>query len=66
MYTVGKEVLSHEPFGGLVSATVMSTRDSADRKLAEALGLELAPVSLQQVIVHLTSGNYARKAAEVQ
>jgi ABC-2 type transport system ATP-binding protein len=33
---------------------------------AEALGLELAPVSLQQLIVHLTSGKYERKAVEVR
>jgi len=37
-----------------------------DRKQAEALGLSLAPVSLQQLLVHLTSEQSARKAVEVR
>jgi ABC-2 type transport system ATP-binding protein len=65
-YTAGKELLAREPLGGLVSATVMSNGDMEDRKYAEALGLELAPVSLQQLIVHLTSEPSARKAVEVR
>jgi ABC-2 type transport system ATP-binding protein len=65
-YTAGKELLDREPFGGLVSATVMGNGDASDRQHAEALGLELAPVSLQQLIVHLTSGKYERKAVEVR
>ncbi|MDQ2713852.1 MAG: ABC transporter ATP-binding protein [Chloroflexota bacterium] len=59
-YTAGKELLAREPLGGLVSATVMGTGDVKDRKFAEALGLELAPVSLQQLIVHLTGEQAAR------
>jgi len=65
-YTAGKELLDREPFGGLVAATVMGNGDASDRKHAEALGLELAPVSLQQLIVHLTSETSARKAVEVR
>jgi len=65
-YTAGKELLAREPLGGLVSATVMGTGDASDRKRAEALGLELAPVSLQQLIVHLTSEPSERKAVEVR
>lgn len=65
-YTAGKELLDREPLGGLVSATVMGNGNASDRKQAEALGLELAPVSLQQLIVHLTSGKYERKAVEVR
>ncbi len=53
-YITGRDVLDREPFGSLVSATVMSNGDMSDRKQAEALGLDLAPVSLQQLIVHLT------------
>ncbi|HEX6554379.1 MAG TPA: ABC transporter ATP-binding protein [Ktedonobacteraceae bacterium] len=64
-YTIGKEVLNREPFGGLVSATVMGNGNLEDRKHAEVLGLELAPVSLQQLIVHLTREKSARKAVEV-
>jgi ABC-2 type transport system ATP-binding protein len=65
-YTAGKELLDREPFGGLVSATVMGTGNASDRKLAEALGLELVPVSLQQLIVHLTREKSERKAVEVR
>ena len=38
----------------------------SERKQAEALGLELAPVSLQQLIVHLTNGKTERKAVEAR
>jgi ABC-2 type transport system ATP-binding protein len=65
-YTAGKELLDREPLGGLVSATVKGNGNASDRKQVEALGLELAPVSLQQLIVHLTSGKYERKAVEVR
>lgn len=65
-YTAGKEVLARSPFGGLVSATVMSNGNASDRQQAETLGLELAPVSLQQLMVHLTSESSARKAVEVK
>ncbi|MEO8973279.1 MAG: ABC transporter ATP-binding protein [Ktedonobacteraceae bacterium] len=65
-YTTGREVLAREPLGGLVSATIMSHGNLEVRKHAAALGLELAPVSLQQLIVHLTSEKSARKAVEVR
>jgi ABC-2 type transport system ATP-binding protein len=65
-YTVGKEVLDRQPFGGLVSATVMGNGNASGRQQAEALGLELAPVSLQQLIVHLTGEKAARKTVEVR
>ena len=65
-YTAGKEVLARSPLGGMVSATVMGNGDASDRKRAEALGLELAPVSLQQLIVHLTGEPSQRKAVEVR
>src|SRR6185437_10768813 len=68
-FTEGRNLLSREPLGGLVSATVMGNGDDGIRQEAEALGLELAPVSLQQLIVYLTgekSVHEARKAAEVR
>jgi ABC-2 type transport system ATP-binding protein len=71
-YIAGRDVLDHQPLGGLVSATVMGTAsaegnaDASDRRRAEALGLELAPVSLQQLIVHLTSEQSAREAVAVR
>ena len=65
-YTAGKDVLEREPLGGMVSATVMGNGDADDRRQAEALGLELVPVSLQQLIVHLTGEPSARKAVGVR
>src|SRR5581483_8390969 len=65
-YTAGKELLAREPLGGLVSATIMGNGNMEDRKCAEELGLELAPGSLQQLIVYLTSEPSTRKAVEVR
>ncbi len=65
-YTAGKEVLERSPLGGLVSATVMGNGNASDRKQAEALGLSLAPISLQQLLVHLTNEPSQRKAVEVR
>jgi len=59
-----KETIHREPFGGLLSATVVGALDAQERNRAAELGLELAPVSLQQLIVHLTNGNSNRKAVE--
>ena len=65
-FTAGKQLLARSPLGGQVAATVMGNWNMEDRKRALALGLELAPVSLQQLIVHLTSEPSARKAVEVR
>ena len=65
-YTAGKQLLERSPLGGLVSATVMGNGDTSDRQQAEALGLELGPVSLQQLMVHLTGEPSERKAVGVR
>jgi ABC-2 type transport system ATP-binding protein len=49
-----RTVLHREGIGGLSSVTV-ERLDAADRKAAAAAGLELGPVSLQQLIVRKTS-----------
>ncbi|MCE5172874.1 ABC transporter ATP-binding protein [Paenibacillus profundus] len=64
-YTAEKEVINRSMFGGLASATIVGDMTVNDKKQAEALGLELATVSLQQLIVYLTRGNLERKAVEV-
>jgi ABC-2 type transport system ATP-binding protein len=64
-FTAGKEVIHREPFGNLVTATVIGHGDAGERKQAEALGLECAPVSLQQLVIYLTNGKTQRKAAEI-
>jgi ABC-2 type transport system ATP-binding protein len=53
-FTRGREVLHRESIGGLASATV-GALDAAGRRDAAAAGLELAPVSLQQLIVRTTT-----------
>ncbi|MCM3341965.1 ABC transporter ATP-binding protein [Paenibacillus sp. MER TA 81-3] len=63
-YTAEKEVINRSLFGGLASATIVGDMTVNDKKQAEALGLELAAVSLQQLIVYLTRGNLERKAVE--
>lgn len=62
----GKEVVHREPFAGLTSATVMGYLSAKDRNLAAELGLEIAPVSLQQMVVHLTKGKNDREAGETR
>ncbi|MCJ8009807.1 ABC transporter ATP-binding protein [Lederbergia wuyishanensis] len=51
-FIIGKEVIHREPFGGLLSATVINNGNSS----VHVPGLEVSPVSLQQLIVHLTKG----------
>ncbi|MBS4210336.1 ABC transporter ATP-binding protein [Bacillus sp. FJAT-50079] len=63
-FVAGKEMIHHEPFGGLLSATVIENRDRFDRKQAE--GLEISPVSLQQLIVHLTNGKSEKEGVYMQ
>ena len=53
-FTRGREVLHREQLGGLASATV-GALDAAGRREAADAGLELTPVSLQQLIVRSTT-----------
>jgi len=52
----GRDVIHREGLGGLASVTVGRLTD-AERAEARAAGLELAPVSLQQLVVRLTSSS---------
>lgn len=54
-YTAGKRVIHHESLGGMMTATIWGKEDRANRREAEGLGIQFAPVTLQQLIVHLTS-----------
>ena len=51
-----REVLQRDGIGGLASVTVAGL-DANDRAAAAAAGLELTPVSLQQLIVRKTTGS---------
>ena len=66
-FLVGKETVHREPFGGLLSATVIhGQEDGSDQKQAAKSGLEISPVSLQQLIIHLTNRKSHQKGAVVQ
>ncbi|WP_442602337.1 ABC transporter ATP-binding protein [Paenibacillus sp. KN14-4R] len=64
-FVKGMNVINKESLGGLMTATVMGGLQGVDRKQAEALGLELAPVSLQQLVVHLTDRQRDHKEAAI-
>jgi ABC-2 type transport system ATP-binding protein len=53
-FVAGREVLHRDGLGGLASVTVAALSDE-DRRDALDAGLELAPVSLQQLIVRRTN-----------
>lgn len=62
-FAAGRRVIHRGAFGSLASAAFLGELDGVTRRQASELGLEIAPVSLQQLIVHLTGGNSERKAA---
>lgn len=60
----GKEVIHQVPFGGLLSATVLQSKNESERDILS--GLEVTPVSLQQLVVHLTKGKTSDKGVIAQ
>jgi len=54
-FAAGRDIIHRERIGGLASVTIAGMGETERRAATEA-GLELAPVSLQQLIVRLTSG----------
>ncbi len=54
-FVAGREVLRRDRIGGIASATVADV-DAAGRAEAEAAGLEVGAVSLQELVVARTSG----------
>jgi ABC-2 type transport system ATP-binding protein len=53
-FVAGREVIGRDRLGGLAMVTIDGRLDPAERSQAADAGLELVPVSLQQLIVHLT------------
>jgi len=62
-FASGKQVLSRDSMGSIASATILGEIGAQDRREAAERGLEFAPVSLQQLIVHLTNGKNGEKEA---
>ena len=63
-FTAGREVLHTESLGRTTSATVLGRLTDADRVLLSESGLDVTPVSLQQLIVRLTPSAAADPVAE--
>jgi ABC-2 type transport system ATP-binding protein len=61
-----KEVIHRESFGGLLSATVIQNKNSMVQNQAAPSGIEISPVSLQQLVVHLTKEKSTREGAITQ
>lgn len=63
----GRPVLGSEDLGGYVRAAVHEPPDSQARLQAEKRGVELTPLSLQQLLVHLTAtkGKQGRKGGAI-
>ncbi len=53
-FTNGREVIHSEALGRVASATVLGTLTDDDRMALTRAGLDVAPVSLQQLIVRMT------------
>jgi ABC-2 type transport system ATP-binding protein len=63
-FTTGREVIHRESLGRVASVTVLGELTAADRARLRATGLEVAPVSLQQLVVRLTQHSTERSAIE--
>ncbi|WP_136604333.1 ABC transporter ATP-binding protein [Paenibacillus dokdonensis] len=62
--TAGKKIIHQESIGGMMTTTVLERLNGAQRREAATLGIEIVPVSLQQLIVHLTGNKGNGKVAE--
>ncbi|POH74469.1 ABC transporter ATP-binding protein [Arthrobacter glacialis] len=53
-FAAGRSVLHRESIGALLSLTLEGSLTAAERREAQELGLELGPVSLQQLVIRKT------------
>lgn len=60
-YSEGKRVLHEDAFGALRSVVLWGRSGSEEKRQAAELGLELGPVSFQQLFVYLTSTEQAEQ-----
>lgn len=59
-FVAGRRVLGRQSLGGTSQATVLGAVDDESAAAARSAGLELGPVPLQDLFVHLTSGTEER------
>ncbi|NEA37384.1 ABC transporter ATP-binding protein [Streptomyces sp. SID13031] len=62
--TADLTVLAEQRLGGTKSATVLGDLDDALLAKAQSAGLEIGPVGLQELFVHLTGTTRAKEASE--
>ncbi|WP_203136887.1 ABC transporter ATP-binding protein [Microbacterium sp. JZ31] len=62
----GREVIHRESLGRVTSVTFLGALSAAERSEAQAAGLDLAPVSLQQLIVRSTQHARADQPASIE
>lgn len=62
-FAAGREVIHRESLGRVTSATILGALTAADRERLAASGLDVAPVSLQQLIVRTTQRSSASASA---
>lgn len=62
-FTAGRAVLHRSGLGGLSAVTVRGAITPEDRAAAERAGLDLSPVSLQDLVVRTTSGTDRKEVA---
>ncbi|MCJ7691037.1 MAG: hypothetical protein MUO60_17230, partial [Clostridiaceae bacterium] len=54
-YSNGKNIIKEETMGNLKTTTIYQNRDSKDKEVIKKLGLEIASVRLQELIIGLTN-----------
>ncbi|MDR7184275.1 ABC transporter ATP-binding protein [Microbacterium sp. NPDC058062] len=63
-FVTGRQVIHRESLGNVASVTVLGALSLADRERLAAAGLDVAPVSLQQLIVRTTQNAAGSAASE--
>lgn len=63
-FVAGRTVLGSQQLGGTRSTTILGPLDDTDRAAARTAGLELGPVGLQDLFVHLTATAGSAESAE--
>ncbi|MFC4810262.1 ABC transporter ATP-binding protein [Paenibacillus sp. GCM10023250] len=62
-FAAGKRVIHQESLGGSRAVTVYESLGASDQRRAEELGLQFSPVTIQQLLVYLTSSAPESKEA---
>lgn len=61
-FALGKKVINVELLGGFKSVTIYESLIASEQRKAESLGLDFAPVTIQQLVVYLTNNTLRKEA----